>query len=327
MTLVEGVLLAISGNFCSGVSQVLQKRALSRLQRQQPSSPVKRYLDQEWILGIGLGYLGDATNFLAFSKANPAILAPLGIISIFTALLLAKVLLREEIGKNQRRGYGIALFGVLFIMLAAPKKDRNLGDSTADLFKYLLSWHFLRGLSALLIAQFFLIIIAFRARKAAVVVLSLYVSICSFFAALTISLGKVVAQFLISLTFRGSERASSFIGPQLKDPSSLEYLAFLTIISLTLITCSISQEYFKQQCLDNFSVSRFFPLFYAGLNCSVILSSVYFWSRFETDREFQFFCFLFSISMSLIVAGISMVQKEDYVYVKTPFSDKQDLKQ
>ncbi|KAJ3305563.1 hypothetical protein HDV03_001429 [Kappamyces sp. JEL0829] len=334
MTLVEGVLLAISGNICTGTSQVLQKRALSRLEEKRqrlareglPTHNVKRYLDQEWVLGIGLSYLGDITNFVAYSKANPALLAPLGIISIFTALALANLLLGEEITAVQKRGYGMSLVGVVCIMLASPKSERSIGESTLDLFAFLTSAHFVQGFFFLLVLQSMLV---FGAVSSKIPMLPLFVMVCSVFGALTISLGKIVAQFAVSLSFRSFESNPDFIGPLsiIRYPTYLDYALFLVFITTALVSCTVLQEFFKQKCLDHFPVTRFFPLFYAALNCSVILSSVYFWSRFETGHEFRWFCLLFSIGMSLIVAGISIVQgqmvKPHYV---RPDEDQQPVK-
>ena len=83
---VEGILLTSLGNIFTGTSQVLQKQALTVLSKKPLA---KRYQSKRWLLGISLSYAGDILNFIAYSKCNPALLSPLGIISIFTVCRLS----------------------------------------------------------------------------------------------------------------------------------------------------------------------------------------------------------------------------------------------
>lgn len=81
--IIIGILLSIIANIFTGSSQVIQKQALAKVAKLKGS----RFSSKEWILGISLGYSGDIINFIAYSHTNPALLSPLGIISIFTVII------------------------------------------------------------------------------------------------------------------------------------------------------------------------------------------------------------------------------------------------
>jgi Magnesium transporter NIPA len=310
MSLFEGILFSVIGNISTGTSQVLQKKALKRLLGKQQRNFLNRLTDIEWLGGIFLSIFGDFMNFIAYSKANPALLIPLGIISIMTALGLSNKFLGESISYRQKKGYIIVLCGVVILLFSSPSSEREIGQSVRSLFDFVLSSRFMLGLLALSLTQALLIYGFYRAK---IVNLAFNVCICSIFGGLTITLGRVISLYagIISVPVD-----VTMIGPQDYVPSTILQALFVMVTILYIIACTVCQEYFKQKSLDDFPVSLFFPTSFAGLTSVVVSSSVFFWSEFNSANQFRIFFVMFTVAISLIIFGISHV-----VRVKRKLSD------
>lgn len=313
MTITEGFLLSLTANILTGASQVLQKKALLRLSGKEGIQPTatsksqqKRYLDLEWICGISLSYLGDAFNFLAYSKCNPALLSPLGIVSILTSLGLASFYLKERISERKIRGYSIALIGVVFLILSSHQAGTeriDVSSSPLSYFSVIFSSRFSLGFLGLVGVQSILIYLALKILKQPV--LLVFIFILSLFAAISITAGKLVSIYFSTALYHYT-LSPQFIGPVMESPSIFQHIVFLIIISSVLISSTILNEVFRQKCLDSFPVVMFYPLFYCGFNASVILASIYFWSDW-TDisvSQFRLFFAFFIIGMCLVGSGL-----------------------
>lgn len=326
MTVAEGVLYAVLANAMTGTSQVLQKKALLRIngpkvkplltlssQSSQTSlKPPKtpRFLDLEWICGIGLSYLGDALNFVAYSKCNPAILSPLGFLSIVVGLVLANTWLGERISRKRVRGYTIALVGVLLLIFSARigEEREELAGSLASktFFQAIWSFHFVGGFAFIICLQSLCIFLALKSWKRPR--LALLVTICSLFAAISISLGKIISIYFASTLYHYTNSAY-FVGPlnspELSSISPFQHLVFIIIVAALLISSTVLNEVFRQKCLDSFPVILFYPFFYCGFNAAVILSSTYFWSQFADPAGIRNFFILFVAGILIVAFGMN----------------------
>ena len=313
MSLFEGILLSIVGNISTGTSQVLQKKALKRLQEKQLSANFfQRLTDIEWITGVFLSFFGDFLNFIAYSKANPAFLIPLGLVSILTALALSNRFLNESISHRQKKGYIIVLCGVVILLFSSPSSERQVGQSVRSLFSVVISIRFLIGLVGLSSVQALLIYGYFRAR---ILSLVLNVSICSIFGGITITAGRILSLYIAIIS---APVDKTIVGPMDSTPSIILQGLFLVFLVAYIISCTVSQEYFKQKSLDDFQVSLFFPTMFAGLNSVVVLASVYFWSEFESMNQFRIFCIMYTMAICLIVVGVAYVVRGKRESPKAP---------
>lgn len=334
MTIVQGVFLAVAANMLTGTSQVLQKKALLRINgnllsthargkvassemtitdaaassEAKPKTP--RFQDLEWICGIVLSYLGDALNFLAYSKCNPAILSPLGFLSILTGLFLASTWLNERISRRKIRGYSIALIGVLLLILSAQigseRQEWSGSLSSKSFFQTLWSFHIVGGFAIVISLQLLCVYLALKTWKRPR--LSILVTICSLFAALSITLGRIVSIYFASTLYHYT-KSSSFIGPlntpELSSSSVFQHIIFIVIVAALLVSSTVLNEVFRQKCLDSFPVVLFYPLFYAGFNASVILTSTYFWSEFKDPAGMRNFWALFVAGILIVAFGMN----------------------
>ncbi|KAJ3124112.1 hypothetical protein HK098_001381 [Nowakowskiella sp. JEL0407] len=137
----NGVLASLLGSLCVGIGSFLQKYALNTLaatplpthdsnkvhSRHTNNVPFfTRFCSFTWLLGFALAYLGDfCGNWLALSFVSASLVTPLGIVSVMTSAFLASKYLGETITHQQRRGYILISFGVLLILIFAPKPDSD----------------------------------------------------------------------------------------------------------------------------------------------------------------------------------------------------------
>eukprot|EP00842_Homolaphlyctis_polyrhiza_P000465 jgi/Hompol1/1419/HPOL_005518-RA len=118
---------------------------------------MERFKDRWLVLGLIMAYTGEIGNWIALSLTSATLVTPLGIISVITNMFLAERYLGEHVTKKQRRGYLLALIGVLGILISAPKGDSTLGSTTEQVFNSLLSPSVVNGFSLMLIVQTMLI--------------------------------------------------------------------------------------------------------------------------------------------------------------------------
>ncbi|KAI8892879.1 magnesium transporter [Globomyces pollinis-pini] len=322
MAFLYGLLTAIAGNIGIGVGQVIQKHAINRLEvsnytevnlddkeyLSESNQTKNRLFDKEWIFGLVINYMGEMCNWVALSLTSPAVVTPLGIISVLLNVVLASIFLGEPITINQKRGYCIVLLGIIGILYVAPKGDANLGTTVSQVISSVHNPLFLCGFLSLFLIQSFLIYITRFVDKNK---LFLYVAICAMFGAISVASGKLVSTLL--LVYNTSDALSTLhIGKNQPRTSNFTLMVIYISIFLSIIILStIFQEFFKQKSLSIFHVSRFVPVLYAGFNGCVVLTSVCLFPEFKTVIGTLVFLITFTAFMILIVFGISIVQTDE----------------
>lgn len=83
------------------------------------------------------------------------------------------------------------------------------------------------------------------------------------------------------------------------------YLIFIILI------CAVSAEYFKQQALSRFQVSKVAPLAYSLFSSISVLSNVVLFKEVDGFLGFLVFTVVFALGMLVVVFGIQMVQNDD----------------
>ncbi|KAJ3075223.1 hypothetical protein HDU98_008830 [Podochytrium sp. JEL0797] len=298
--LLFGVFFALIAASLTGTGQTVQKYAISRLQ-QLPSGDSKdkkkeatsRIASPLWRLGIALCYLGEAFNWLALGQTSASVVTPLNIVSVLVSGTLSAVFLKEDVNLAQKKGYLCIIFAVAVILFASPSKDSSLGSTPAQVLESLSSYEFLAAFSGIFMIQTFLIYHALFRRTS----ILLLTSICSLFGAVVVAGGKIITSLL------GAAATSSQSLYQTPDA-----IPTLIIILIMVVGSIVIQEYFKQEALTRYSVSKFQPIFFAGFNTAAVLTSVIVFRECETWAELVVYLMFFGVAMSIIMVGSRLIQ-------------------
>ncbi|KAK5669955.1 hypothetical protein BDV3_004061 [Batrachochytrium dendrobatidis] len=304
----------------------------------------ERFSDRLWLIGISLSYFGELGNWAALSLASAAVVTPLGIVSVLTNVFLAQYFLEEHITNRQRRGYMFVLAGVFGILIVAPKGESSLGSSISEILSSCARPGMVNSFTFLFIA---IVLLIYQIFVNQVHKITLYVAVCSLFGTLTITSAKILSLLMrlpptktfvskanetmwlsntSTMDFDTTLPHTPLLGSEkiplvglleqkdfektLKSNSLVIATAYLAL-TLIIVMSIGGQEFFKQQALGRFPVSRFQPMLYAGFNGCVVLSSVLLFGETESGLQTFLFIVSFGICMSAIVMGISIVQKDD----------------
>ncbi len=283
-----GILIVILANLFIGFGQVTQKKAINRIETFNSfnSGKLSRLKDIQWIFGIVLFYVGEGGNWISLSLISPAVIVPMGVLSVLVNVIFGKLWLNEVILPRQYKGYALVILGVLFLISGAPKGN-SMDISQDEIIKYVSSAPFiLKYLMFVFIQATFIRISQQRKDSYTIYV---YVNICALFATMTVMLGKILSSLIMHMT---------------DTISVLWYLlpSFLIAINTFL------QEFFRQKALSEFSVSRFIPILFATFNGWCILATIILFGEFETFADGFIFFTLYIICMAIIITGVYIIQ-------------------
>jgi drug/metabolite transporter (DMT)-like permease len=235
-----------------GLAQLLQKNAINRLERTTKSPWKTRFTQPRWILGILLNYISEFGNWYAVSIAPASLITPLGIVSVLVNIIFAKLYLKEQVTRDQQRGYTIILMGVFVILYGAPRKQVSIGTTLEEILHFCFSSKMRNGM--LFLCAILSVLIFMSRRLGNAFLLYRYVLICSYFGSFSITCTKIVAA-LIHVVQTDS------------DPNSAAqtYRVMLIISGMSMFS-TLLQETYKQKSLSMFPVSRFTPLLFSAFN-------------------------------------------------------------
>ncbi|KAI8619546.1 magnesium transporter [Chytriomyces sp. MP71] len=315
MVLAFGVLYALTATTLIGSGQTLQKFAVSRVASDVDANMANalvsltekrgkkrnvegrsRVSNPVWLLGISLCYAGEVFNGLALGHTSAAVVTPLGIFSVIIASVLGTVFLKEDISRNQRIGYAYILVGVILILFVSPQTGNTLGRTPDEILTSLSSTLFLSGFSSIFLVQTVLIYHALFRRTT----INLLASICSLFGAIVVVGSKVISSLLQTAA---SSKTSLY--------QTNDAVPALFIIVIMVVGSVVIQEFFKQEALTRFSISKFQPIFFAGFNTAAVLSSVVLFREFDTWVGFTGFLVVFSLAIAVILQGSVKIQMQD----------------
>ncbi|KXS12013.1 hypothetical protein M427DRAFT_59882 [Gonapodya prolifera JEL478] len=248
--------------------------------------PPPRYKSPMWLLGMFLATCGELANWSALTifDITPAIVAPLGIVSVVVGTFLGGRVLGEPVGPRQRMGVLWIGGGVFAILLSVPQTALVRSPDKIARIVEILDPRF-----------------------------SLYVTIC-----LSLSIFLVWMAFIV-----GYERAEIFClivavygGVTVVSSKSLAYAPSPTTATFLVISLAL-QEVFRQQALSRFSLTQFQPLLYACHNTISVLSSSIVFDELKDATHWETARFLagFIVGLGLVVHGIRRLQSEDVAAV------------
>ena len=256
-----GVFLASSSSLFIGASFVVKKAGLRKAGETGKARAAANglgYLRQPlWWLGLATMAVGEALNFSAYAFAPPAVVTPLGALSIGVAALGAHLLLHERLGRLRLLGCLVTCLGAVPLVLHAPPEVQlaSLGElvvhaQTSGFLLYLLT---MLSLVALLI---------FRVEPAyGQASLLPGIAICSLVGSLSVILCKA-----LGLAARLLALGQGRVG----DP-------LLWALLLCLVACVTCQMGYLNKCLDAFPTATVTPIYYALFTtASLLISAVLF---------------------------------------------------
>ncbi|KAJ3290169.1 hypothetical protein BCR33DRAFT_111932 [Rhizoclosmatium globosum] len=303
-----GVCFALIAASLIGTGQTLQKYALTQLlqlpplphsdskdRRKKKPEQTSRTKSPYWIFGFSLCYLGEVFNWLALGQTSASVVTPLNIVSVLVAGTLSAVFLGEEVNRSQKKGYLCIIVAVALILVASPSgANTSLGSTPKEVLESLSRYEFLTGFSGVFLVQTYLIYLAMFRRTS----ILLLTAICSLFGAIVVVGGKVITSLL------GAAATSSH-----SLYSTPDAIPSLLIIITMVVGSVVIQEYFKQEALTRYSVSKFQPIFFAGFNSAAVLSSVILFKECETWQGLIAYLLFFGFAIGIILVGSQMIQQ------------------
>ncbi|KAI9032412.1 magnesium transporter NIPA-domain-containing protein [Hyaloraphidium curvatum] len=294
-----------------------------------------RYTDQTWLAGIMLNYLGEICgNWLALSLTSAAVVTPLGITSVVVNAVLAQKFLGEVIGPVQRRGYYSIMLGVLLIILSAP---RNSDEDTAGLLRTVSVLYTGAFSTFVALAMLFLIFLIYWAYVRGHDSVELLVLIVSVFGAISVvsskSLGTLARIGVTSPDLAGTAGAPPVAGaaagnllhsalslaengtllpssaPHAHAPSQPSSSESISSTLIFLVLSLLGQEFFKQQLLSRFPLTRFQPVHYATFNSLSVVTSIVLFGELRgagVAAVLRFFGGFF-LGMAVVVHGSRLI--------------------
>ena len=205
-------------------------------------------------------FIGELTNFAAYSFASAMLVTPLGALSVIVSAILGLKALKERLKRSAQIGVALCILGSLLIVLHAPP-ERQI-ESIQQIIDLALSPLFVTyTVLSLSISVFFMIFIAPIHGRNNILV---YICICSLIGSLTVMLSKAFG-IAIRLTISGKNQFAFFS-------------TYLIIFALAV--CVVIQLKYFNRALDAFSTSLVTPIYYVFFTTATIVASLFLFQGF-----------------------------------------------
>lgn len=122
-----GILTAIIGNILISLALNMQKYVHSKINDRNESNDEYKYLDETtWWVGMILLIVGELGNFIAYSFASAAIVAPLGTVALIANTIFAPLILKEEFRKRDLYGIVLAIVGAILVVTSSKQDEKKI---------------------------------------------------------------------------------------------------------------------------------------------------------------------------------------------------------
>ncbi|EGU11121.1 hypothetical protein RTG_02921 [Rhodotorula toruloides ATCC 204091] len=194
-----GLALAISSSAAIGTSFIITKKGLISAADSHDGFSSESYS----YLKNGLWWAGMLTiaNFAAYTFAPPALVTPLGALSVLVGAVLAAIFLGERLGKIGISGCSLCLVGSIIVVLHAPE-DKDIA-TVDEILEYALQPGFM--FYAFFVTCFSLYMIYKVAPKHGNKNPLVYLSICSLVGSISVMAVKGLG-IALKLTFAGNNQ-------------------------------------------------------------------------------------------------------------------------
>ncbi|BGP51170.1 hypothetical protein JCM10450v2_007099 [Rhodotorula kratochvilovae] len=242
-----------------------------------------------WWAGMLTMVVGEVANFAAYTFAPPALVTPLGALSVLVGAVLAAIFLGERLGKIGIAGCSLCLVGSLVVVLHAPEdKEINTVDEILD---YALQPGFMFYCFCVLV--FCLYMIHFVAPKHGNSNPLVYISICSLVGSVSVMAVKGFGVAL-KLTFAGNNQL---------------WRAGTWIFAFTVAGCIAVQMNYFNKALD------LFPTTFTAFSTSTLCASIILFHGLGSSGAkdtFSLLCGFFVISLGVYLLNLSRSENESH---------------
>ncbi|GAA5909715.1 hypothetical protein JCM8208_003853 [Rhodotorula glutinis] len=284
-----GLALAVSSSVAIGTSFIITKKGLISAADAHDgfaSSSYSYLRNSLWWAGMLTMVVGEVANFAAYTFAPPALVTPLGALSVLVGAVLAAIFLGERLGKIGVVGCSLCLVGSLVIVLHAPEdKEINTVD---EILEYALQPGFMFYCFCVLVFSLYMIhIVAPRHGNSNPLV---YISICSLVGSVSVMAVKGFGVAL-KLTFAGNNQL---------------WRAGTWIFAFTVAGCIAVQMNYFNKALDLFPTTN--PMYFSFFSTATLIASVILFHGLGTTggvNTFTLFCGFYTISMGVYLINLS----------------------
>ncbi|KAK2582679.1 hypothetical protein KPH14_004953 [Odynerus spinipes] len=307
-----GLGLAISSSVFIGVSFIIKKIALIRLQRYgglRAASGGFGYL-KEWIWWAGLLSMGigEAANFVAYAFAPASLVTPLGALSVLVSAILASKCLNEKLNLLGQIGCFLCILGSTVIILHSPKEEEvNSLDELLDKIK---TSGFIAYVAIVILCTELIIFYFGPAYGQQNVII--YILLCSSVGSLTV------------MSCKG-------IGLALKETMSISgaFSNWLTWVFLfSVILCITIQMTYLNRSLDLFDTTIVMPIYYVCFTILVIVASAILfreWQNMKAEDIVGSLCGFFTVIIAIFLLNAFKIMEVSHNNIKYMFRPKREL--
>ncbi|BGP34966.1 hypothetical protein JCM10296v2_006790 [Rhodotorula toruloides] len=252
-----GLALAISSSAAIGTSFIITKKGLISAADSHEGFSSESYS----YLKNGLWWAGMLTiaNFAAYTFAPPALVTPLGALSVLVGAVLAAIFLGERLGKIGISGCSLCLVGSIIVVLHAPE-DKDIA-TVDEILEYALQPGFM--FYAFFVTCFSLYMIYKVAPKHGNKNPLVYLSICSFVGSISVMAVKGLG-IALKLTFAGNNQL---------------WRAGTWIFAITVAGCIAIQTHYFNMALHRFPTKQVSspvtsPIYYVAFTTATLTASM-----------------------------------------------------
>ncbi|GAA6056954.1 hypothetical protein JCM3770_001984 [Rhodotorula araucariae] len=293
-----GLALAVSSSAAIGTSFIITKKGLISAADAHDgfaSSSYSYLRNGLWWAGMLTMVVGEVANFAAYTFAPPALVTPLGALSVLVGAVLAAIFLGERLGKIGIAGCSLCLVGSLVVVLHAPEdKEINTVDEILD---YALQPGFMFYCFCVLV--FCLYMIHFVAPKYGNSNPLVYISICSLVGSVSVMAVKGFGVAL-KLTFAGNNQL---------------WRAGTWIFAFTVAGCIAVQMNYFNKALDLFPTTIVNPTYFTAFSTSTLIASIILFHGLGSSGAkdtFSLLCGFFVISLGVYLLNYSRSENESH---------------
>ncbi|XP_043925268.1 magnesium transporter NIPA4 [Protopterus annectens] len=253
-----GLSLAILSSFLIGSSVILKKKGLRRLAESggtRAGDGGHGYL-KDWMWWAGLLTMGggEVANFAAYAFAPATVVTPLGALSVLISAVMSSYLLEERLNLFGKLGCMLSVLGSTVMVIHAPEEvEVTTLDELASKMK---EPGFI--VFALLLLTASLVMVIFFSPRYGQSNILIYISICSFIGAFSVSSVKG-----LGIAIKGLFSHQ----PVVQHPLSW-------ILIIVLIVSISTQVNYLNKSLDIFNTSLVFPIYYVFFTTVVVTTSI-----------------------------------------------------
>ncbi|XP_047928894.1 magnesium transporter NIPA3 [Anser cygnoides] len=266
-----GLALAVGSSIFIGSSFILKKKGLLKLAAKgvpRAGQGGHSYLKEGlWWAGLLSMGLGEAANFAAYAFAPATLVTPLGALSVLISAILSSHFLNERLNIHGKLGCVLSILGSTVMVIHAPEEEEV---TSLDEMEIKLQDPVFVAFAVLLTAVALTLIFIVAPRRGQTNIL-IYVLICSFIGAFSVSsvkgLGIAIKEML--------ERKPVYRRP-------------LVYVLVGILVLSVSTQInYLNKALDVFNTSLVTPVYYVCFTTTVVVCSIILfkeWSSMDLDN-------------------------------------------